>query len=132
MVRNARYLLWLVAAMSGCSPATYEIHGQVTLESAVVPDAQIQFISADEQVGPSFVRGDQDGQYRIRLRSGDYTVRIEAQKWVPAPPGTLGYNGRPIEKVIVDVLPEKYNANSELRATVTGPAQLDFNLTAAP
>jgi hypothetical protein len=30
----------------------------------------------------------------------------------------------------VDLLPEKYNANSELRATVTGTAQLDFKLTA--
>jgi hypothetical protein len=130
MARNACYLLWLVVAMSGCSPATHEIHGQVTLDGAVVPDAQIQFISSDEKLGPSFVRGDQDGHYRIRLSSGEYTVRITAQKWVPAPPGTVGYNGRPIEKVIVDVLPEKYNANSELHATVPGTAQLDFKLTA--
>jgi hypothetical protein len=130
MDRNARYSLWLVAAMSGCSPATHEVHGQVTLDGAVVPDAQIQFISSDEKLGPSFVRGDQDGQYRIRLPRGDYTVRIVAQKWAPAPPGKVGYNGRPIEKVLVDLLPEKYNDNSELRATVIGTAQLDFKLTA--
>jgi hypothetical protein len=130
MDRKACYLLWLVAALSGCSPATQEVHGQVTLDGAVVPDAQIQFISSDEKLGPSFVRGDQDGHYRIRLPRGDYTVRIVAQKWVPAPPGKVGYNGRAIEKEIVDLLPDKYNANSELRATVTGTAQLDFKLTA--
>ena len=94
-----------------------------------MPDAQIQFISSDEKLGPSFVSGDQDGQYRMLLPRGDYTVRIAAQKWVPVPPGKVGYNGRPIEKVIVDVLPEKYNAKSELRVTVAGTAQLDFKLT---
>jgi hypothetical protein len=130
MNRNACYLLWLVVAMSGCSSDISEIHGQVTLDGAVVPDAQIQFISSDEKLGPSFVKGDQEGQYRIRLPRGDYTVRITAQKWVPAPPGTVGYNGRPVEEVIVDVLPEKYNTNSELRATVTGSTPLDFKLTA--
>jgi hypothetical protein len=58
MDRNARYLLWLVAAKSGCSQATPEVHGQVTLDGAVVADAQIQFISSDEKLRPSFVGGD--------------------------------------------------------------------------
>ena len=128
MQRATSILLLFSAALTGCSAPTYEIHGQVTLDGVAVPDAQIHFVSTDEKLGPAFARADQDGKYRVVLLKGDYTVRILAQKMIPAPPGEVGYNGRPAGKITVDVLPKKYGAESDLRTTVTGPAEVDFKL----
>ena len=67
----------------------------------------------------------------MRLPPGDYTVRIAAQKWVPAPPGSpVGYNGRPMEKIPIDVVPKRYNAESPLRISVTKAELVDFKLAA--
>jgi len=134
MKRIVRLLPLLLAGVLGCGPVFYEIHGKVTLDGTAVPDAQVQFISSDETQGPAFARADQAGRYRVLLRTGDYTVRILAQKSVPPPPGTPGPNGKPLEAWTIDVIPRKYNAESELRATVTGKGEVDFKLTtdAAP
>jgi hypothetical protein len=129
MPRTSPFLLLVLTALTGCSPPTCEVHGQVTLDGVAVPDAQIHFVPADEKLGPAFVRAGEDGRYRISLLKGDYTVRIQALKSVPAPAGEVGYNGRPPKTITVDVLPRKYHADSDLRTTVTGAAELDFKLT---
>jgi hypothetical protein len=131
MKHHGLFLL-LIATGAGCAPPTYDIHGKVTLDGVAVPDAQITFVPADEKLGASFIRGDKDGHYRILLRKGDYTVRIAAQKSIPAPAGTVAYNGRPVEKTIVDVLPIKYGAESQLRTTVNGAAPVNFELLSEP
>lgn len=127
-MKHVALLLSLVCGMAGCSPATYELHGKVTLDKTPIADAQIQFVPSDPALGPLFTRGSQDGTYRITLPRGDYTIRILAQKSVPPPPGTIGPGGQPLKAITVDVVPQKYNVKSELRTAVTEAAELNLEL----
>src|SRR5437764_1158459 len=83
-------------AAAGCGPSAppvYEVRGQVTLNGVALPDAQIQFWHEVRGYDPPFARSASDGSYRVLARAGQYTVRILAQKTVPAPPGTSGASG---------------------------------------
>ena len=132
MKRLLALFLVLGCVAMGCGPTVVEIHGKVTLDGAAVPDAQIQFVSDDATLGPGFARAAADGSYRVLLRQGNYTVRILAQKKVPPPPGTIGLGGLPLKEITVDALPERYNAKSELRTTVSDAKELNFELMSEP
>jgi len=132
MKRMGPWFLLLCCGAAGCAPSTVEIYGRVTLDGAGVPDAQIQFVPGDTAVGPAFARATEEGTYRVLLLPGNYTVRILAQKTVPAPPDMIGARGKPLTEVTVDAIPEKYNANSDLRATVLDAKELNFDLTSEP
>jgi hypothetical protein len=121
----------LAVAVAGCSSATpsYHVEGKVTLDKAPVPNAQLVFQPDDRSQGAVAAQTDDDGAYDVDLPSGSYLVRILAQKSVPANMKVVGPTGVPLKTMTVDVIPAKYNANSDLRRSVSGPTEMNFELS---
>ena len=125
-------LCFIAVAAAGCGPAappTYRIEGKVRLDKAPVANAQLLFEPDDRTQGASSAQTDDEGGYDLDLRAGAYTVRILAQKSVPATGKILGPSGGTITTMSVDIIPPKYNAKSDLRHTVEGPAEINFDLS---
>ena len=124
--------LCIAAVVMGCGPATppkYRVEGKVTLDKAPVPNAQLIFEPDDRTQGASSAQTDDDGTYDVDLRADGYTVRILAQKSVPATAKMIGPSGAPVTTMSIDIIPPKYNAKSELRRTVEGPEEMHFELS---
>jgi hypothetical protein len=125
------FVLFVFVSVAGCEPSAAQLHevkGTITFDGKVVSGAQVQFVPDGRSGDPASAISGDDGTYLVRVPAGAYTVRILAQKSVPAPPGAKGPSGAPITTMTVDVIPERYNAKSELQRTITAPAQLDFDL----
>lgn len=118
----------ILVLAAGCGPTLYEAHGTVTLGGTPVPNAQLLFVPDTKELGSLPARTAADGSYSVMLPPGDYTVRILAQKKIPAPTPQAGGSGGMITELTVDIIPPKYNTESELRANISGPSQLDFPL----
>lgn len=121
-------VLFVIALTLGCEsgPQLHEVRGTIKYDGKAVPGAQIQFAPDDRAGDPTSAVAAEDGTYVVRLQPGSYTIRILAQKSVPAPPGAKGPSGAPVTVVSVDVFPESYNTKSQLKRTVKGPEQMDF------
>jgi hypothetical protein len=120
-----------VFACAGCgSSATqlHEVRGTIKFDGKVVPGSQVQFVPDGRPGDPTSPVAGEDGTYLVRVPAGAYTVRLLAQKSVPAPPDAKGPSGAPVTTMTVDVFPERFNTKSELQRTISGPAQLDFDL----
>jgi hypothetical protein len=133
MNRTITLFLLILLGTGACSPTrpAYKVQGVVTLDGSVVPGAQLQFTPEDQTQGAGFARSDENGAYQTSLPAGDYTVRILAQKRMPAPPRPPGPGRRPIQNISVDIIPPRYNTKTELRLSITGPTEQNFPLTSA-
>lgn len=121
----------LVAAMAGVlagcggdkGPKKYEVTGTVKFDGNDVADGDITFTPEDKSVGPEAgkIVG---GKYKLNAREGKNKVEITASRVVPGKKGPMG-----TEDVLEDLIPEKYNLNSQLSAEVgSGKTTHDFNL----
>jgi len=125
------FLFVMLCAIMGCGPSGpvfHEVHGRVKLGGKDVPGAQVQFATDQKGIDAVTAICGEDGTYKLMVPAGEHTVRILAQKSVPAPKGLTGPYGVQIDKVTVDIIPPRYNTKSELRVTVQGPMQNDFDL----
>ena len=108
-----------ICIVAGCKPPTeYAVTGRVTLDGEPLPEATISFIPTDESLSTVVTRTDEEGMYiaeidsdRFGLEPGNYTVRIstfdegDAEADPPLPSRR-------------ELVPEKYNLDSELSAEV--------------
>ncbi|MCE9563044.1 MAG: carboxypeptidase-like regulatory domain-containing protein [Planctomycetes bacterium] len=125
------FLFTMVFAIVGCGPSEpvkHEVHGRVKLSGQDVPGAQVQFATDKAGVDAVTAICGEDGTYKLMVPAGENTVRILAQKLVPAKKGLTGPYGVQIDKVTEDIIPPKYNVKSELRVTVQGPMEKNFDL----
>jgi hypothetical protein len=122
-------LLLAVCLVSGCGGNNrFRAYGKVTYQGAPVKSGIISFIPEDGQAsaGGSPIN---EGMYDIPvppgLPAGTYKVSISVPKVGKGAvkemdgPGTGGDTG--------ESLPAKYNANTELRATIKPGASTEFN-----
>jgi len=121
---------FLVAA-AGCGgssgPATETVHGKVTLDGNPLPDAGVEFVP--DAGRPSAARTDSNGEYRLEYSldqagalQGQHTVRITTGGERPDP-------ATEEMKRFPELLPPKYNTNSELRREITsGDNEINFEL----
>ena len=119
----AAAITFALAAASCSSPnALLPISGSVTLDGAPLPDGDILFTPADPQFGSEAAKIE-NGAYQASVRPGKSKVQIRATRPVPGKKGPMG------EQLIEDVLPSKYNDQSNLSIDVsTTQLKHDFPL----
>ncbi len=119
-------LLVCMAAFVGCAKndGLCSVEGTVTLDGAPIESGNINFGPEVGQPGTATGGKIENGKYSIRASEGNMIVSIRAQKkeTVQDPE-----HGEVIN--MIDLVPEKYNRQSELKATVNaGKNKIDFDL----
>jgi hypothetical protein len=131
IMTGRRFFLWLLIGLlaAGCAePTDGIVSGMVTIDGEPPKDGSMTFIPAD---GKSATSGAKiiDGRYTARVPLGTSKVQIHVSKIV----GTQKlYNTpeSPVQPLMVEVLPPRYNAQTELLLDVElGKNEKDFVLT---
>ena len=105
------------------------VSGAVKLQDRPVEDGQIRFIPQDGTNGPLTIAPIRQGHYRVDLKGGVPVgkYRVEILAWDPSVPPPRG----PGEPPRPQWVPDKYNAESTLRASIDAsdaPVVHDYNL----
>jgi hypothetical protein len=121
--------LWLTLALWGCgsSDGLVNVSGTVKADGAPIEDGAITFVPTD---GKSPTAGGviKNGLYSSRVAPGEMKVQITAPKIV----GTRSaYNtpDSPKVNIVEELLPAKYNVNTELIRKIEPGKTYDFDLS---
>jgi hypothetical protein len=138
----ATALLASLVLLVGCNngPTPMRVWGNVTFEGKPLTEGAITFIPIAPHTGPSTGGTITEGKYDIAanmgpLAGGEYRVEITATRLSgKLIPNTIGHGGGMLN-VPEMYIPEKYNTNSTLKASISPQAdknQFDFTLVPAP
>jgi hypothetical protein len=123
--------LAVVVACWGCAdPKNATLTGNVTLDGAAVPQGSISFFPVD---GKGSTAGGEivDGKYSVQVPFGTSRVEIRVAK-VTGQKKLYDTPDSPVQNVLSEVLPPRYNDLSELQVTVEKGKKaepVDFDLT---
>ncbi|MCH7726217.1 MAG: hypothetical protein IH991_07035 [Planctomycetes bacterium] len=132
MIRSYRYCalalaILSVCVMNGCGDAEDEgpplnkVSGKVTLDGKPVKKGNISFDNFEKGQGINVEIV--NGSYEMQCPAGVFTVSITATEETGEPADETG------QKPTREIIPEKFNDNSELKKTVkTGEQTIDFPL----
>lgn len=138
---NFHSLLWVSFLFSAClfSGCNFKnmisVNGNLTLDGDPIENGMISFMPLQD-TGNSVAGQIVDGAYKLKLFPGEYVVKVfverpltpeELEKWLKDPMnrGSL----TPPERVKKQILPDRYNNRSILRASVsTSSKTIDFEL----
>jgi hypothetical protein len=123
-------IMTIAATISGCSkgPAMTTVVGTVTIDGKPLEKGSIAFEPADGQ-GPTTGATIEGGRYAAKALPGQKMVRITGFEIVGKRPAYPGRPDSPMRDIVKDVVPEKYNSNSDLTLTVeSSDTTGDFNL----
>ena len=135
----ARGLLMLVICglAVGCGgksgPVKVTVTGKITLDGKPVPNGQVIFNDAAGAVAAD--SGEiKNGQFSFQSKLGSKKVSISSMQPTEKKAVVGGIPGDPISDknpatVYEDIIPEKYNAKTELKVDVTQKGPNDFPLT---
>ncbi len=120
--------LVLGACATGCNRSvlpTQVVSGEVTLDDVRVAEGLIAFVPEDTTTGARTCEGKiVDGKYSFRVNEGKSRVEISALGIGKNP---IIFEGVPLKS---NVVPERYNEQSELTADVTSnKTTFDYSLT---
>lgn len=118
-----------VALAAGCSgDGLHAISGQVTLGGQPLENGAIDFLPADGK-GPTAGAVVEAGRYAVRTAPGRKIVRIRGYRKVGQEPAVPGDPTSPMIDVNRQIVPERYNAKTELQCEVAaGQDTYDFAL----
>jgi hypothetical protein len=120
----------LVACRRNSGPERVAVAGKVTFRDRPVADGQIRFVAHAGTTAPVTVGPIQNGSYDVSA-SGGVPVgshRVEIRAYDPTEPARRGPGAPPRKQL----LPAKYNANTQLDITIApGSREItkDFDLT---
>ena len=119
----------MLAVLVGCSKSDLvEIHGAVSYAGAPVENGTISFLPTDGMT-PTAAGLVANGTYALKVAPGKKTVRIEGFKTVGRRHSEPNNPKSPIIDVYEQILPERYNVQSELSRDVQAAGgSLDFTL----
>ncbi|NQT37923.1 MAG: hypothetical protein HQ581_10560 [Planctomycetes bacterium] len=121
-------LLGLMTALAGCFEDTIEVSGNVTLDGTALEDGKIRFEPADGK-GPTAEAVIAAGRYKLELPPGKKKVKIEGWKTVGQERVTPDDPSSPMFDVKEDVVPPRYNRDSELTYDPKGSGSKDYELS---
>ena len=119
-------LLGLLLSVTGCGPGEVVVSGTVTLDGRPLEEGNIAFrplpaTATSEATGVPI----QGGKYQLKVRPGRHRIEITATRAAPGAKDPLGTAPAP-----KSIIPEKYNARSELTEEVrAGANEFNFALT---
>lgn len=113
----------LTVMFAGCSskPAGGTVKGKVALDGQPLATGRILFVAVD-QGSPSVEAAITAGLFEALVPPGEKRVEIRAPK-VTGKKKMYDTPDSPTVDTVVELLPAKYNVNSELKMTVDGTAQ---------
>lgn len=123
-------LLLVVLGCGSADDGRIEVLGSVTIDGQSVDGGEIVFVPWDLDVAPDATRIT-GGRYRLRVFPGknEVVVRWEREHPTQTMPGIDPGTRAPR---LVQVIPPRYNDQTELTADITGPtSSLDFSLEGA-
>ena len=122
------YCLLFAALAAGCSgDGLNAISGTVTLDGRPIENGTIEFLPADGQ-GPTAAAVIEGGQYEVRVAPGAKEVRIVGYRKTGERHVAPGDPSSPMIDIQEQIVPAKYNANSELRCEIGTGGRQDFAL----
>jgi hypothetical protein len=140
--RFPRGLLLLGLWIAGCGPPDgldrRAVSGQVTWGGHPLASGAILFEPAGNATGTAVGATIRNGRYAIARSEGPvpghYLVRIYASSGVVAPAPLSTIPGRHHPRPMVELIPERYNAHTELRVELEpdGPGVFNFALAPSP
>lgn len=122
-MKNLIGVLLLTSALTGCSSKSggNVVKGTVTLDGQPVATGKILFVAAD-QSSPSAEAQITSGQFEAMVAPGQKRIEIRSPK-VTGKKKIYNTPDSPTIDTVVELLPAKYNSNSELTMTVEGAEQ---------
>jgi len=120
------FLLAMILVVGGAKEEIGELSGTITYDGKPVENGAITFFPSS---GPSAGSVIKDGQYSTKVTLGKTKVVISGSK-VVGEKKVYNTPNSPVMPVTAEMLPAKYNTESELRHEVQpGKQTKDFNLT---
>ena len=125
MSKLTRFLLLTAALLTavGCGtgqPPTGIVNGDVTWDGQPLKDGHIRYEAADgKSTGEAPIK---DGKFTATVQTGDMKVRISANK-VIGKKKMYDTPDSPTVDMTEEMLPPKYNVQTELKATVASGTQ---------
>ena len=123
----------VIVVIAGCSggPVMTTVEGTVSVDGKPLGNGSITFEPADGQ-GRTAGATIEDGKYVAEVPPGQKKVRITGFEVTGQVPAYQGMPNSPMRDVVKDVVPEKYNAKSQLELSVdTSPTTGNFDLKAS-
>jgi hypothetical protein len=127
MVAAAFLLALLGLLVAGCSDGLSTVSGKVTVDGTPAEKGSISFIPAD---GATQTTGGEikDGKYSFRAPRGKMKVQVRVPK-VVGKKKLYPTSDSPIQDILAEVLPAKYNDKTELLFDVQpGKNEKDWDL----
>ena len=134
-------ILVLLLSSSGCVPSDelgrHPISGKVTFDGKPLDDGYILFRVTGEgtSAGATIANGSFDVPAKNGISYGQYQVEITSEQktaqTVERDPADWGDQAAgQVEHVVQQIIPDRYNANSELKLIVDGPPEpQNYDLT---
>jgi hypothetical protein len=124
------FLVLVLTLLSACNrgPAVGKVAGEVTLDGAPLKDGNILFTPID---GQGQTAGDKitDGKFTVDVPVAKMQVQITASEVIGQEPAYLGDPKSPMIPKLRELVPQRYNAQSELTLDVKpGPQTVKFDL----
>ena len=124
------YLTLTVLLAVGCSgSSSSSVEGTVTVDGQPLKDGAVSFIPIDPKAGGTSGAVVKDGKFTAEVPLGDMRVEFSAPK-VVGKKKMYDTPESPTVDIIDELLPARYNKNSELKITVKKGSQKEtFALT---
>jgi hypothetical protein len=125
---SAPFAVSVALLVGGCTSSEGTLDGDVTLDGSKLKEGVVRFVPMDGK-GTTSTANIADGRFRASLAPREYRVEVSSPK---AGPKRKVYDtpDSPLVEDVGELIPEKYNAKSELRVTIqTGAQQKQFELT---
>jgi hypothetical protein len=122
VARAARPLALLLPALAlwaaGCSDgSTTTLTGTVTLDGQPLPEGTVRLVPTDPTKGGTAGAAIKDGKFTAEVPPGELRVEISAPK-VVGKRKAYDTPESPTVDIVEELIPARYNVNSELKVTV--------------
>jgi hypothetical protein len=122
-------MLLTLLAGAGCSGGAGSVSGTVTLNGEPLKEGVVRFVPADG-TGQTVTADIKDGKFTADVPPGDMRVEFSAPRPTGKKQKMYDTPDSPVVEETVELLPERYNVQSDLKLKVKGGGQTEkFELT---
>jgi hypothetical protein len=109
--------------MGGCTSSTNgTLDGEVTLDGAALKEGVVRFVPTGGK-GTTSTANISDGRFRAPLTAGEYRVEFSSPKVLSTKRKMYDTPDSPWVDDVGELIPEKYNAKSDLTVTIQAGTQ---------